>query len=60
MDYLHDLRSSLNIPPNLTAFGVPTHNLRLMAEMALKDPTAGGNPIALNFENVKELHESCF
>ncbi len=60
MDYLHDLRSSLNIPPNLTAFGVPTHNLRLMAEMALKDPTAGGNPIALNLENVMELYESCF
>ena len=60
MEYLHDLRSSLNIPLNLTVFGVPTHNLRLMAEMALKDPTAGGNPFALNFENVIELYESCF
>ena len=60
MEYLHDLRSSLNIPLNLTVFGVPTHNLRLMAEMALKDPTAGGNPITLNFENVMELYESCF
>ena len=60
MEYLHDLRSSLNIPSNLNAFGVPRHNLRLMAEMALKDPTAGGNPIALNLENVMELYESCF
>ena len=60
LKYVLDLRSSLGITENLTAFGIPRDNLRTMVEMALKDPTAGGNPVPLNFENVLELYKSCF
>ena len=60
LEYVLDLRSALSIPENLTAFGVPSDNLRTMAEMALKDPTARGNPVPLNYENVLELYKSCF
>lgn len=60
MEYVLELRSTLNIPANLTAFGIPRDNLRMMSEMALKDPTAGGNPIPLNVDNLLKLYESCF
>ena len=59
-EYVRDLRSLLNIPANLTAFGIPRDNLRVIAEMALKDPTAGGNPVPLNVDNLLKLYESCF
>ena len=60
LEYVLDLRSALSIPENLTAFGIPNDNLRTMTEMALKDSTAGGNPVPLNYENVLELYKSCF
>ena len=60
LEYVLDLRSALSIPENLTAFGIPNDNLRTMTEIALKDPTAGGNPVPLNYESVLELYKSCF
>ncbi len=45
LDWVLDLRSQLNIPHDLAAIGIPDDNLEMIAEMATKDPSAGGNPI---------------
>ena len=42
-----DLRATLNIPANLTAMGVEAARLDELTEMALEDPSCGGNPIAM-------------
>lgn len=50
-----DLRSLLAIPETLTALGVRNPNLDELAEMALEDPSCGGNPVELTLENLRQL-----
>ena len=45
MDWVLELRQQLNIPHKLADIGIPDDNLETIAEMATKDPSAGGNPI---------------
>jgi len=59
-DYVLQLRETLAIPANLTELGVPTDDIDLLTAQALEDPSTGGNPLAMNFENTKELYLSCF
>jgi len=54
-----DLRSQLNIPENLSAMGVEFARLDELTEMALEDPSCGGNPIAMTRENTRALFEAC-
>ena len=54
-----DLRAQLNIPENLSAMGVEFARLDELTEMALEDPSCGGNPIAMTRENTRALFESC-
>jgi len=54
-----DLRSTLAIPANLTALGVTNPDLATLTEMALEDPSCGGNPIEMNAENTRALFEAC-
>ncbi|GAB1378710.1 iron-containing alcohol dehydrogenase [Pararhodobacter aggregans] len=54
-----DLRSTLAIPANLTALGVTNPDLAMLTEMALEDPSCGGNPIEMNAENTRALFEAC-
>jgi len=54
-----DLRKTLNIPENLTAMGVKAEDLAMLTEMALEDPSCGGNPIEMTAENTRALFESC-
>ena len=60
MDHVLRLREEVDIPSNLKEFGVPDNDLDTLTEMALKDPTAGGNPVPLSFGNTLELYQSCF
>ena len=53
------LRERLAIPANLTALGVDPARLDELTEMALEDPSCGGNPVEMTFENTKKLFESC-
>ncbi|MCC1482059.1 iron-containing alcohol dehydrogenase [Roseibaca sp. Y0-43] len=53
------LRESLSIPANLSAMGVSADRLDELTEMALLDPSCGGNPIELTRENTRALFESC-
>ncbi len=54
-----DLRKTLNIPENLTALGVSNPDLDTLTEMALEDPSCGGNPVAMTRENTRALFEAC-
>ena len=54
-----DLRAELGIPPNLTALGVGRDRLDELTEMALEDPSCGGNPIDMTAENTRALLEDC-
>ena len=54
-----DLRATLNIPANLTAMGVEASRLDELTDMALEDPSCGGNPIAMTRENTRKLYGAC-
>jgi alcohol dehydrogenase class IV len=54
-----DLRAALDIPANLTAMGVKPGDLDRMTDMALEDPSCGGNPIVMTRENTRALYETC-
>jgi alcohol dehydrogenase class IV len=54
-----ELRATLNIPANLTAMGVKREDLGMLTEMALEDPSCGGNPIEMTAENTRALFEAC-
>ncbi len=55
-----ELRETLGIPQTLGAMGVSADRLDDLAAMALKDPTAGGNPVPMTAENTRKLLEACF
>ena len=54
-----ELRAKLGIPANLTAMGVDPARLDELTEMALEDPSCGGNPIEMTRENTRALFASC-
>jgi alcohol dehydrogenase class IV len=53
------LRAELSIPENLTAMGVEPARLDELTEMALEDPSCGGNPIEMTRENTRALFGAC-
>ncbi len=54
-----DLRAALSIPANLTALGVEPARLDELTEMALEDPSCGGNPVEMTRENTRALYQAC-
>lgn len=54
-----ELRDMLAIPSGLDALGVEEARLDDLTEMALLDPSCGGNPIALTRKNTRALFEAC-
>jgi alcohol dehydrogenase class IV len=59
LDYVIRLRKELGVPDKLSELGVGTDRIDEMVEMALVDPTAGGNPVKLTAENTRTLFEAC-
>ena len=59
MDRILALRAELGIPANLTAMGVEAARLDELTEMALEDPSCGGNPIPMTRENTRALFDAC-
>ncbi len=53
------LRAKLNIPANLTAMGVKREDLDMLTDMALEDPSCGGNPVVMTRENTRALFDAC-
>lgn len=54
------LRAGLGIAPNLSALGVRHADLDRLTEMALEDPSCGGNPVEMTRENTRALFEACY
>ena len=53
------LRAELNIPAGLAAMGVDPARLDELTEMALEDPSCGGNPVEMTRENTRALFGAC-
>ena len=51
------LRSRLDVPNTLKAFGVTGEKRDLIADMAIVDPTAGGNPLELTRDRALEIFD---
>lgn len=58
-DAIMELRTKLNIPENLSAMGVQYGDLDMLTEMALEDPSCGGNPIEMTHKNTRALFDAC-
>ncbi len=58
-DYVLQLRSDLKVPDKLSGLGVTTDRIDEMSAMAIVDPTAGSNPVAMTLENTKQLYAAC-
>jgi alcohol dehydrogenase len=50
-----DLNATFGIPKGLGAMGVDAGRLDELTDMALDDPSVGGNPVAMTKENTREL-----
>jgi alcohol dehydrogenase class IV len=59
-DDMMALRAALGIPENLKALGVDDAQFDRIAEMAVVDPTAGGNPVPLTVEAARTLIEEAW
>lgn len=57
--YVGELNASLNIPANLTELGVKDPDVEHLTKAALADPSTGGNPVKMTFQNTKALIETC-
>jgi alcohol dehydrogenase class IV len=53
------LRKEIGMPHTLAEVGIDTQRLDEVAAMALKDPSAGGNPIAFTEKQYKALAKRC-
>lgn len=58
--YVGELNAALGIPKDLTELGIINPDLDRLTAEALKDPSVGGNPVAMNAENTRALFEACF
>jgi alcohol dehydrogenase len=58
-EYMMNLRAELGIPDRLGMLGVDGEKAGLIAEMAVNDPSAGGNPIPLTVEAARSLFIEC-
>ncbi len=59
-DAVIQLRSDLKVPDKLSGLGVGSDRTDELAAMAIEDPTAGSNPVAMTLENTKKLFGECF
>jgi len=53
------LRKEIGIPHSLADIGIDTARLDEVAAMAIKDPSAGGNPIAFTEKQYRSLAKKC-
>ncbi len=56
--WILELRAAIGVPHTLLALGVPTTDAEKIAEMAIHDPSAGGNPVELTKSAALELIEA--
>ena len=54
-----EMRTAFEIPASLSALGVTEDQLDMLTEMALADPSCGGNPVVMTRENTRKLFQDC-
>ena len=57
-DFVQEFNDSFKIPRKLSEMGVGNDRIDELTEMALKDPSTGGNPVEMTSENTKALFEA--
>lgn len=58
-NFVAELTDSLGIPKNLTELGVKNPDLDLLTKEALNDPSTGGNPVEMTYDNTRALFKAC-
>ena len=53
--YVDGLNAAMGIPPTLRAMGIAAPEIDRIVEGAMKDPSTGGNPVAMTPENTRAL-----
>ena len=56
--YVDQLNASMGIPKTLTELGVKDPDLDVLTRSALNDPSVGGNPVAMTYDNTRALYEA--
>jgi alcohol dehydrogenase class IV len=59
LKWILSLRKEIGIPNRLADIGIDTKRLEEVAKMAIKDPSAGGNPIQFSEKQYKALARKC-
>ncbi len=57
--FVDDFNDSFAIPKKLSGLGVKDANVEALVEAALRDPSAGGNPVTMTPENTRAVLEAC-
>lgn len=57
-EFVDQFNDSFSIPKSLSGIGVENPNIELLVEMALKDPSVGGNPVKMTEKNTQALFEA--
>ncbi len=60
LGFVRKLSAELEVPNNLSAFGVPRDEFDRIVAMSLEDPTAGGNPLPLTPELASKMLAAAF
>jgi len=55
LDWILGLRTGIGIPHSLADIGIDEKRLVIVAQMAVEDPSAGGNPIAFSVAQYEQL-----
>lgn len=57
-EFVERFNESFEIPKTLSELGVNNPDLDKLVDAAIRDPSVGGNPIAMTVENTRALYES--
>ncbi|APE29857.1 alcohol dehydrogenase [Halomonas aestuarii] len=57
--FVQDLNDRMGIPRTLAEIGASPDRIDELANMAIQDPSCGGNPVALTVEDLKALFRQC-
>ncbi|MBF2761386.1 MAG: iron-containing alcohol dehydrogenase [Ectothiorhodospiraceae bacterium AqS1] len=57
--YVDETNEALGIPKSLTALGVENPDIDRLTKSALADPSVGGNPVPMTYDNTRALIEAC-
>ncbi len=60
LDWVLDLRQTIGVPHSIAELGVDDGQAALIARMAVKDPTAGGNPVPLTEDTARDIFDHAY